>query len=190
MTSNAHPETRILGNLRSADGQGVVRMEDRYDTDIDDLWSAITDPRRLARWYGQVEGDLRPGGEFHGRLEFWEGTGRVKACEPLRRLLVTTRGVDEPYDEVIEATLTADGDQTILVIETRGMPPDLIAAYGPGCQRVIGLRRRRAGLPMMCAEITVCLNAAEGSPRPPACSAAEGITRRVACFPAGCRGPR
>ena len=32
---------------------------------------------------------------------------------------MTTRGVDEPYDEVIEATLTADGGQTILVIETR-----------------------------------------------------------------------
>jgi len=82
MTSNAHPETRILGSLRSADGKGVVRIEDCYDTDIDDLWSAITDPRRLARWYGQVEGGLRPGGEFHGRLEFWEGTGRVEACEP------------------------------------------------------------------------------------------------------------
>jgi len=134
MTSNAHPETRILGSLRSADGKGVVRIEDRYDTDIDDLWSAITDPRRLARRYGQVEGDLRPGGEFHGRLEFWEGTGRVEACEPPRRLLMTTRGVDEPYDEVIEATLTADGDQTTLVIETRGMPLDLIAAYGAGYQ--------------------------------------------------------
>jgi len=50
MTSNAHPETRILGSLRSADGKGVVRVEDRYDTDIGDLWSAIADPRRLARW--------------------------------------------------------------------------------------------------------------------------------------------
>ena len=59
-----------------------MRIEDRYDTDIDDLWSAITDPRRLARRYGQVEGDLRPGGEFHGRLEFWEGTGRGKRASP------------------------------------------------------------------------------------------------------------
>ncbi len=31
MTSNAHLETRILGSLRSADGKGVVRIEDRYD---------------------------------------------------------------------------------------------------------------------------------------------------------------
>jgi hypothetical protein len=58
----------------------------------------------------------------------------VEACAPPRRLLVTTRGADEPYDEVIEATLTVDGDQTILVIETRGMPLNLIAFYGVGYQ--------------------------------------------------------
>jgi uncharacterized protein YndB with AHSA1/START domain len=134
MTSNARRSDRIFGSLRSADGKCIVRIEDRYDTDIDDLWSALTDPRRLAHWYGQIEGDLRPGGRFHGRLEYWEGTGRVEACEPPGRLRVMTSGVDEPYDEVIEATLTADGHQTILVIETRGMPPDLVAAYGVGYQ--------------------------------------------------------
>ena len=65
--------------------------EDRFDTDIDDLWSALTDPRRLARWIGEVEGDLRLGGEFRARFfaSGWEGTGRVEACEPPRRLLLT-----------------------------------------------------------------------------------------------------
>jgi hypothetical protein len=43
-----------------------------------------------------------------------------------------------------------------------------IAEWGWSRQRVIGLVRRRAGLPMMCVEISVCLYAAEGSPRPPA----------------------
>jgi uncharacterized protein YndB with AHSA1/START domain len=145
MTSNARPGTRILGSLRSADGAGVVRIEDRYDTDIADLWSALTDPGRLARWYGNVAGDLRPGGEFRLYVESAEidCTGRVEACEPPRRLLVTTRETDEsyqrgqgapPFDEVIEATLTADGDQTILVIEVRGVPLDKIAFYGAGWQ--------------------------------------------------------
>src|SRR5213595_1677420 len=103
MTSNASPGTRILGSLRSADGTGVVRIEDRYDTDIDDLWSALIDPRRLARWYGEVEGDLRLGGEFRARVlaSGWEGTGRVETCEPPRRLLVTTKEVTEPYDKTI-----------------------------------------------------------------------------------------
>jgi uncharacterized protein YndB with AHSA1/START domain len=145
MTSNASPSTRILGSLRSTDGVGVVRIEDRYDTDIDDLWAAITDPARLARWHGQVEGDLRPGGEFRVYIEAddIESTGRVDACEPPRRLLVTTRETDEsyrkgqgvpPFDESLEATLTPDGDQTILVIEVQGMPVDKIAFYGAGWQ--------------------------------------------------------
>ena len=143
MTGNTPPGTRILGSLRSADGKGVVRVEDRYDTDIDDLWSALTDPGRLARWYGQVEGDLRPGGEFRLYIESadLEGTGRVEACEPPQRLLVLTKeagqpdeDAGEPDEHAIEATLTADGDQTILVIEERGMPLDLLAPYGAGVQ--------------------------------------------------------
>ena len=40
----------------------------------------------------------------------------------------------EPFDQVAEATLTADGEQTILVIEVRGMPLDKIFAYGAGWQ--------------------------------------------------------
>jgi uncharacterized protein YndB with AHSA1/START domain len=142
MTSD---EPRILGSLRSADGKGVVRIEDRYDTDIDDLWAAITDPERLARWHGRVEGDLRPGGEFRMYIEAndIESTGRVEVCEPPRRLLVTNRETDEsyrkgqgvpPFEAKVEATLTADGDQTILVIEVQGMPLDVVAFYGAGWQ--------------------------------------------------------
>ena len=44
MTGNAGAGSRILGSLRSAAGKGVVRMEDRFDTGIDDVWSALTDP--------------------------------------------------------------------------------------------------------------------------------------------------
>ena len=140
MTSDAHGGGRILGSLRSADGKGIVRMEDRFDTGIDDVWSALTDPPRLARWIGEVEGDLRLGGEFRARFvsSGWEGTGRVEACEPSRRLLLTMRDTDpqpgQPDHTVIEARLTAEGDRTILVIEERGLPLDLLAAYGAGVQ--------------------------------------------------------
>jgi uncharacterized protein YndB with AHSA1/START domain len=135
MTSSAHEGTRILGRLGSAGGKAVVRMQDRFDTDVDDLWSALTDPRRLARWIGKVEGDLRLGGEFHRYFyaSGAEGTGRVDACEPPRRLLLTM-SPGQPDEQVIEVTLTAEGDQTILVVEERGMPLNLLAAYGAGIQ--------------------------------------------------------
>jgi uncharacterized protein YndB with AHSA1/START domain len=135
MTSNARAG-RILGSLRSADGKGVVRIEDRFDTDINDLWSALTEPRRLARWLGEVEGDLRLGGEFRARFfaSGWEGAGRVEACEPPRRLLLLTEQPGQPDEHAIEVTLTADGDHTLLVWEERGMPLDQLAAYGAGIQ--------------------------------------------------------
>src|SRR5512133_2742368 len=136
MTSNTRAGDRILGSLRSAGDKGIVRMEDRLDTGIDDLWSALTDPGRLARWMGEVEGDLRPGGEFRARFfaSGWEGTGRVEQCEPPQRLLVRTTAPDEPYEHAIEATLAADGDETILVWEERGIPLGQLAAYGAGIQ--------------------------------------------------------
>jgi uncharacterized protein YndB with AHSA1/START domain len=136
MTGNAGAGNRLLGTLRSANGKGVVRMEDRYDTDIDDLWSAITDPSRLARWYGEVKGDLRLGGVFRLRVfaSGWEGDRRVQACEPPRHLLLVGKEQDEPDELVTEVTLTADGDQTILVLEERGMPLEYLAGYGAGIQ--------------------------------------------------------
>jgi uncharacterized protein YndB with AHSA1/START domain len=136
MTTDPPAPTRILGRLRSADGKGVVRMEDRFDTDIDDLWSALTDPSRLARWLGEFEGDLHLRGNFRAHFfsSGWEGTGRVEACEPPRRLLVLTKDDDQPDEHAIEATLTADGDQTILVLEERGMPLEHLAGYGAGIQ--------------------------------------------------------
>ena len=137
--------TRLLGTLRSADGAGVVRIEERYDTDVEDLWAAITDPDRLSRWHGRVAGDLHRGGAFRLHVEAADidVDGRVQECEPPHRLVVTTRETDEsygkgegvpPFDETIEATLSPDGDGTILVIEVRGLPLDAIAAYGAGWQ--------------------------------------------------------
>jgi uncharacterized protein YndB with AHSA1/START domain len=129
------PGTRVLGALRAADGSGVVHLEDRYATDAPDLWSALTEPERLARWLGDVDGDLRVGGEFRARFfaSGWEGTCRVEVCDAPTRLVVRTTSPDQP-DGVIEATLTPDGDGTVLVIEDRGMPLTDIAAYGAGDQ--------------------------------------------------------
>jgi uncharacterized protein YndB with AHSA1/START domain len=137
MTNSAHAGERILGSLGSAEGKGFVRMEDRFDSDIDDVWSALTDHSRLARWYGEVEGELRLGGEYRAHLfaSGWEGTGRVDACEPQKRLLVRIKAADEPNENEIEAVLTADGEQTIVVWEERGMPLNQLSAYGAGVQR-------------------------------------------------------
>lgn len=139
MTSDTGAGDRILGTLRTSHGEGVVRMDDRFEVSIDEVWSALTDPTRLAVWYGEVEGDLRVGGEYRAHLHAsgWRGVGRIEVCEPPRRLLVATRmDADEPSGEAgeIEIVLGADGDQTRVAWEERGMPVELLAAYGAGIQ--------------------------------------------------------
>src|SRR5262249_57636641 len=111
----------VLGSLRSAEGKGIVRIEDRFDARVDDVWSALTDPHRLASWLGEIEGDLRLGGHFRAQFvaSGWEGTGRVEVCEPPRRLLVLTRDADDPNEDSNEVTLVPDADQPILLLDHR-----------------------------------------------------------------------
>jgi uncharacterized protein YndB with AHSA1/START domain len=136
MTGITSGGVRILGSLGSADGYGIVRMEDRFDGVIDEVWSALTEPERLARWYGEIEGELRVEGEFRARVHAsgWEGTGRVEECDSPRRFLVVSKDPDEPREKSTEVTLTGDGDQTGLTVEQRGVALDLLWAYGAGLQ--------------------------------------------------------
>jgi uncharacterized protein YndB with AHSA1/START domain len=132
-------DASVLGSLHSDFGEGVVRMEDRLDIGIDDLWGALTDPDRLACWFGEVAGELSQGSGFRVRIALaGERTGQVEACEPPQRLLLTMRDPDprpgQPEQTVIEAQLIAEGAQTRLVWEERGMPVDLLPAYGAGIQ--------------------------------------------------------
>lgn len=129
----------VVGCLHSDAGEGVVRMEDRLDTDVDDLWAALTDPDRVARWFGEVEGEISPGGEFRVRIALaGDRIGRVEVCEPPQRLCLTMRDPDprpgQPKQTVIEARLTAEGAQTRLIWEERGLPVNLLPAYGAGIQ--------------------------------------------------------
>jgi len=137
----------ILGSMRRIDEQhGAVRVEHVYDTDLDDLWSAITEPDRLARWVATVEGDLRLGGTIQARFtSSWEGPGRIDVCDAPNHLVLTMEpGTDE--EAVIEAVLTAEGERTRLVVEERGLPLNVLYQHGAGWQaHVEDLGRYLAG---------------------------------------------
>ncbi|OUC92169.1 SRPBCC domain-containing protein [Streptosporangium minutum] len=48
---------RAMGNQAVAAGEGRSVLPRRvYDAPIEDVWSACTDPERLGRWLGPVEG--------------------------------------------------------------------------------------------------------------------------------------
>lgn len=64
----------------------AVTLTRRYDTNIDDLWDALTNAERLPRWFLPVEGDLSPGGRY--QLKGNAG-GTIEGCEPPSRLALT-----------------------------------------------------------------------------------------------------
>lgn len=136
MTRHETDTHRLIGTLGVEDGKGVVRMEDRVDAGIDDVWSAVTDPARLGHWLGEIEGDLRLGGAYraHYFASGWEGTGRIVVCEPPHRLRTEVQQATNGKEGTVEVWLTADGDGTRVVTEERGMPAELLAAYGAGIQ--------------------------------------------------------
>ena len=125
----------IIGTMRALDEtRGAIRVEDVYETGIDDLWAACTQPERLARWVAQVSGDLRVGGTIEVVFtSTWTGSGRVEVCdEPHHLLLTMMPGTAEEAE--IEAWLSEEGSRTRLVVEERGLPLEELSAHGAGWQ--------------------------------------------------------
>lgn len=118
---------------QGGDGRGAVRVEDVYDTHVDDLWAACTTPERLARWIARVSGDLRVGGRVQAVFtSTWSGELVVEVCERPHHLLLTS--APGPEQTEIELWLTAEGPRTRLVVEERGVPAGAVAPYAAGWQ--------------------------------------------------------
>lgn len=126
---------RIIGTMRALDDKrGAVKVEDVYDTDIEDLWDACTRPERLARWLAEVTGVLQVSGTFQATFtSTWTGPGRVEICDAPHHLLLTMEPGTEDEAQ-IEAWLSAEGDRTRLVVEERGLPLDRLYFHGAGWQ--------------------------------------------------------
>lgn len=59
-------------------GLRAQSLSQTFPTPIDDVWSAVTDPDRLPRWFAPVTGELRLGGRY--QVEGNAG-GEVLECE-------------------------------------------------------------------------------------------------------------
>jgi uncharacterized protein YndB with AHSA1/START domain len=86
--------TPELRHRRIAAGEARVAVFTRtYETSVEDLWDACTDPERLRRWYTPVTGDLRRGGTVH---QHNMGSATVEVCDAPHSLALSLGGgVDE-----------------------------------------------------------------------------------------------
>ncbi len=130
--------TSPQGEVRSdADGRRILVFRRRYPYPIEDVWSAVTDSERLARWFGSYQGVGVIGGTVALTMTAEEDAGgepsmvHIVECEPPRHLMV-----DLPENETrswrIALTLSEEaGTTTLLFAQT--VPPEMDTAdVGPG----------------------------------------------------------
>jgi len=118
-------------NLSAEGARRVVTLEREFRTDPADLWQAITDPVRAARWLASltIDGDDVALGFDGGAGR----TGKIVECEAPHRLrLVLEPGlVDESH---LVVTLEPTNAGTKLVMQQDGLPPIRAALFAGGWQ--------------------------------------------------------
>lgn len=99
---------RSVTNRRITDGPAhAVVLRRRFDAPIQDVWSAITTPNRIDRFFLPVSGDFREGGSyaFEG-----QASGKILACDAPSLLRLEWIPPDRGEADQVELRLTADGD--------------------------------------------------------------------------------
>jgi uncharacterized protein YndB with AHSA1/START domain len=122
--------TSPLGEIRhESDGTRAVVFRRRYPHPVDDVWSAITESDRLARWFGSFEGTPSPGGTVMLTMLAEEDAGgepatvNIVECEPPQRLVLDITEATQGAWR-IAVTLAPDNGATTLLFE-QPVPPDM-----------------------------------------------------------------
>ena len=125
--------TRCVSSLER-DGVSVhaVTVVRSYPTTVDDLWDAVTNGRRISRWFLPVSGEL----ELDGRYQLKGNAGGViKACQPPSHFEATWEfGGDVSWVEVHIAE-DGNGDPRLSLTHTARHSPHW-DEYGPGAAGV------------------------------------------------------
>lgn len=120
--------TRTVRNLeRDGKPAKAVVASCVYDTDMADLWEAVTMPERLKRWFAPVSGELRLGGRFHVENN---ASGTITECEERKSFAATWEfggGVSW-----ITVTLSPEGAGTRLELEHVAHIDPHWEQFGPG----------------------------------------------------------
>jgi hypothetical protein len=125
--------------IRTTEVDGVASyvqtLGQTYPSALADVWSALTDADRIARWFLPVSGDLRLGGRYQ-----FEGNagGEVLACAPPADGSASFRvswSMDPATPTYLTVRLAGDDTRTTLELEhvapVDALPPGMWEQFGP-----------------------------------------------------------
>lgn len=110
----------------------------------DDVWDALTDPDRLAAWFGTVE----IGDTWTVRFPDGPGTasGTIERCEPGRELITSWKWAHEETGSLVHLTLEPVAGGTVLRLDERAAPSPFAHSYAAGWYaKLAGLALHLAG---------------------------------------------
>jgi uncharacterized protein YndB with AHSA1/START domain len=123
-------------SLAVRDGRVAAVLQRRYSAPVERVWRAFTERGELARWFGDVRGELRAGGTLRAHVGAAHPvTARVLRCEPPERLGVSWwyEGSHPDAVDEVDVVLKPDGAGTSLELMHRSSAPgDFWNGVGPG----------------------------------------------------------
>jgi uncharacterized protein YndB with AHSA1/START domain len=160
MASVFGAEFRLVEDREYLGKPAMVAVAARsYDTTVEDLWEALTDRERLARWFLPVEGELKLGGRYQLK---GNASGTINRCDPPHALEVTWEfGGGMSW---VNVRLTPDGRKARLTLEhiahREGIGEEHFEQFGPGAAG-IGWDLALRGLELHLADPGTALDHAE-----------------------------
>jgi uncharacterized protein YndB with AHSA1/START domain len=127
MTATTSPMGTVI-----RDDEGMrLEFVRTYDEPATEVWSALTDPDRMARWFGTWTGDPATGTvQLHMVEDTSPQPATIVECTPPTRLVVEVASADGPWP--LSVTLTEAGGVTTLVFVHRLAEPYDASGVGPG----------------------------------------------------------
>ena len=119
-----------------------VTLSRTFDTSIDNLWDAITNPDCLPHWFTNVTGDLKLNGRYHVQDN---ASGTITACEPQSHVALTWEFAGDTSWVGLrlrvpplagEMSEGQRGCQTRLTLSHTSILSDFWNTYGPGATGV------------------------------------------------------
>lgn len=124
--------TTTFGEVTRTCDTFTLDFERILATSVEDAWSAVTEPERLARWMAPYVGDLRLGGEWQALSSdgsvFTRGT--VTECEPPHRFVTTWHAIEE-QPTVLTVTVAPHAEGAMLTLRHESLQSIF---YGAGWQ--------------------------------------------------------
>lgn len=129
----------------------MINTSVRIAAPPDVVFPYFTDPQLMVTWIGErVDLDARPGGTFALDFSGVAARGSYVEVEPPHRVVFTWGIPDDdampPGSSTVEVVLVADGDNTIVNLTHRDLPPDREPSHLEGWENclaalVAGVRR-------------------------------------------------